>query len=82
MAKYGCAACAVSASDQNIGFVLRVNGSGLMRRTYLTGLCTSANTAGPGNLMSFFGAVGASFCGNLILAPRTLTLGASTSTDG
>ena len=80
--KYGCAACAASSLDQSIGFVLRANGNGLMHRTYQTGLCTSANTAGPGNLMSFSGAVGASFCESPILAPQTSTLGASTLKDG
>ena len=69
--RYGLAVCVASFSDQSIGFVLRANGNGLMDRTDLTGLYTSANTVGLGNLMSFSGAVGASSCESPILEPQT-----------
>ena len=42
-----------------------------MDRTDLTGLYTSANTVGLGNLMSFSGVVGASSCESPILDRQT-----------
>ena len=79
--KYGLAVCVASFSDQSIGFVLRANGNGLMDRTDLTGLYTSANTVGLGNLMSFSGAVGASSCESPILEPQTWSREASPVKD-
>ena len=79
--RYGLAVCVASFSDQSIGFVLRANGNGLMDRTDLTGLYTSANTVGLGNLMSFSGAVGASFYESPILEPQTWSREASPVKD-